>query len=145
MHRSVVAALAAVFVLAAPAPVFASSIELRENLPLDCPDAANKFEAEMCLADLLSRHDRRLNDTYRIAMRNARAFDTEFGIPVPAASSLRTAQRLWIDYRDAACQAETAPMVLGGGGFLRAERTCLIRYTDARTRDLERLLDALPQ
>ena len=141
--KAILATLATAFILATPA--LASSMEPRENLPLDCPDAANKFEAETCLEALLSRHDRLLNDVYRIAMRNARAFDAEFGVPLPAADSLRSAQRAWIGYRDAACRAETAPMTVGGGGFLRAERTCLIRYTDRRTRDLERLIDALPQ
>ena len=105
----------------------------------DCAEAASKFEAESCLSETLARDDGELNRAYRDAMGRAKAFDAEFGTPLPAAGTLRDAQRAWIKYRDAACGAETAPYAVGGGALLRAELACKLRYTRWRTDDLRRL------
>lgn len=104
-----------------------------------CEGASSKFEAEECLETVLGERDAALNAAYRVAMGNAKAFDADIGLPVSAATALRNAQRAWIRFRDAACEAETLPFAIGGGGLLRAEMECKLGYTDARTIDLERL------
>nr|WP_255572042.1 lysozyme inhibitor LprI family protein [Celeribacter sp. PS-C1] len=73
--------------------------------------------------------DEDLNDTYTWAMARAR----QSGDPV--AEALRTAQRAWIPYRDAACEAEG---ILFEGGTIQPliVYTCLEHLTRQRTNEM---------
>ncbi|MGZ9812290.1 lysozyme inhibitor LprI family protein [Pseudoroseicyclus sp. H15] len=57
----------------------------------------------------------------------------------PVYAALLEAQRLWIDYRDAACAAEVAQYE-GGSMAPMIESLCYTRLTAARTIDLRQFL-----
>ena len=79
-----------------------------------------------CLAQDNARADAELNDAYQQALAsNGQAVGT----------LLRDAQRLWIPYRDAACEVE-AEFMRGGSGEPMLRLGCLIRLTEARTEEL---------
>jgi uncharacterized protein YecT (DUF1311 family) len=91
----------------------------------------NTLEMIDCGMALLQTEDRALNAAYNTALTNAEAGGY--------VEQLRTAQRLWIPYRDAACAAEAAPY-LGGSIHPLIVISCVTKLTQDRTRDL-RLFD----
>lgn len=84
-----------------------------------------------CGMTQLQTEDRALNAAYGTALAQAEAGGY--------AEQLRTAQRLWIPYRDAACAAEAAPYA-GGSIHPLIVISCVTKLTQDRTRDL-RLFD----
>ncbi len=85
--------------------------------------------AEMvdCLAAKTERWDKRMSIAYQQAMKDASA---------PRHDQLRTAQRLWIQYRDANCLYYG----MAEGTIARVDAAeCLRRMTEARARELENL------
>lgn len=98
----------------------AQSITCDPNGPLQAMNA--------CAYDEFDRADAALNAAYKKAMAAAR----EMGF----ADKLRDAQRLWIPYRDAACEAES--MIFEGGRMQPLIRyTCLAELTNERAKHLE--------
>ncbi len=89
-----------------------------------------------CLWAEYTYWDGRLNQVYKTAMTNAVQNDTEMaaiGATVPSVSdALKTMQRAWIPFRDAACAYEVSQWGGGtGGGPARA--ACLMRQTAQQT------------
>jgi uncharacterized protein YecT (DUF1311 family) len=79
-----------------------------------------------CLSQDYARADAELNAAYQAALAaNGPAVGT----------LLRDAQRLWIPYRDAACEVE-AEFMRGGSGEPMLRLGCLIRLTETRTKEL---------
>ena len=80
--------------------------------------------------------DKRLNETYAEAVRQARDLDADNAEgPYDLASSeeaLRTAQRAWIAFRDAACEYEGTRWSGGTGGG-PASAQCLMDLTARQT------------
>lgn len=86
-------------------------------------------EMNTCSASSYQQADARLNEIYKEAASAAKATGGE------APALLRSAQRAWITYRDAACAAEAAPYE--GGSIQPLIRTsCLKKLTERRTADL---------
>jgi uncharacterized protein YecT (DUF1311 family) len=80
-----------------------------------------------CLAVKTARWDKRMTIAYQQAMKDA---------PGQQRDQLRTAQRLWIQYRDANCLFYG----MGEGTIARIEAgECLRSMTEARARELEKL------
>ncbi len=79
-----------------------------------------------CLADEYHKADADLNAAYQAAL----AHSTD-----AMGALLRDAQRAWIPFRDAACQAE-AEFMRGGSGEAMLWFGCLARMTEARTEEL---------
>jgi len=100
---------------------------------LNCANPQAQQEMNICARQGYEVADAKLNAVYRDAM--------EFARRAGIAEQLRTAQRAWIPYRDAACETE-AGLFEGGTmqPFLRD--TCLTRLTDIRTADLRVLSDS---
>lgn len=73
--------------------------------------------------------DDALNSTYKWAMARAKSFENG------SVDALRDAQRAWIAYRDAACNAEG---MLFEGGSMRPliEYSCMATLTERRTKDM---------
>ena len=129
------AALLALSLLAAPAGA-------QTLLPpgVDC-EAPDSFEVvEMCGQAAFAEADAALNETYGLALTQARVLTERLaleGAPLetPAEEMLRDAQRAWVAFRDAACAAEATL-----GGTEAAELValdCLTRLTARRAADLE--------
>ena len=91
----------------------------------DCSGANSTMEIVQCLSRLAAAWDRRLNAAYREQMST---------LEPPRAELLRTAQRLWIQYRDANCEWYAA----GEGTISRVEAAeCMRSMTERRARELE--------
>jgi uncharacterized protein YecT (DUF1311 family) len=93
------ASLAVATLAAVPANAGAPEIEARYSKTYkDCPGLAGGT-AEMvgCIGDETTRQDKTLNDAYKKAMD---------GLNDRQKTALRTAQRAWIAYRDAWCEAQ---------------------------------------
>lgn len=93
----------------------------------DCDGPQSQMN--ICSANSYQQADARLNDIYKQAVASAKVSGGE------APALLRTAQRAWITYRDAACAAEAAPYE--GGSIQPLIRTsCLKKLTERRSADL---------
>jgi len=90
----------------------------------------NTAETTACLVGQYQKSDADLNAVYREAIESA----TTYG-PNDLAN-LRAAQRRWIAYRDAACEAEFS-LYHGGTGGGPAKFACLGRITDQRIQELK--------
>jgi uncharacterized protein YecT (DUF1311 family) len=85
----------------------------------------NTREMVECLSGLTARWDQRLNDAYQKLLQNLGPKQKE---------QLRTAQRLWIQYRDANCLYYG----LGEGTIARIEAgECMRSMTQSRALELE--------
>ena len=91
-----------------------------------CP-GQSQLEMNICAADEFQRADAALN----AAWGAAKAFADGAGV----GAQLLDAQRKWIAFRDAACQAE-ADLFTGGSIRPLVWNTCLTRLTQRRTEDL---------
>ena len=93
-----------------------------------------------CYSEAWQHWDRLLNDAYRLAIAQAQELDADnAGGPLDLDSSeeaLRTAQRAWIAFRDAACAYEGTRW---SGGTARgpASVSCLMELTARQTIFLE--------
>jgi uncharacterized protein YecT (DUF1311 family) len=95
----------------------------------DLSQACDGSTAEMvdCLQAKTARWDKRMTIAYQQAMKDAQPAQRD---------QLRTAQRLWIQYRDANCLYYGS----GEGTIARIDAAeCLRSMTEARARELENL------
>src|SRR5579872_5870535 len=90
----------------------------------------NTAEVTACLVEHYKTADADLKSVYQKAIKSA----TEYGSNDLA--KLKDAQRKWIAYRDAVCEAEFA-LYHGGTASGPAKFLCLLRTTDQRTHDLK--------
>jgi uncharacterized protein YecT (DUF1311 family) len=98
-----------------------------------CEGAVTQLDLNDCTHAAWMAADEELNLAYGAALEAARQYDS--WPEGRAEDTLRAAQRAWVAYRDAACEAEAAlwdggsaqPMILSG---------CLGRLTTQRTDDL---------
>ena len=87
----------------------------------------NTFQMVECLKAKTAQWDKRMNIAYQQALKDAVSAQRE---------PLRTAQRLWIQYRDANCLYYG----MGEGTIARLDAgECMRRMTEARARELEGL------
>ncbi|SDF11457.1 Uncharacterized conserved protein YecT, DUF1311 family [Celeribacter baekdonensis] len=102
---------------------------LAEEPQVDCDNAMTQTDMNICSYQDYQAADAVLNETYAWAMDRAKTYgDT-------AADALRSAQRAWIPYRDAACDAEA---VLYEGGSIQPliMNSCLANLTRQRTDEM---------
>ncbi|HVQ68644.1 MAG TPA: lysozyme inhibitor LprI family protein [Bradyrhizobium sp.] len=87
----------------------------------------NTFQMVECLKAKTAAWDKRLNVAYQKALQDAQPAQRD---------QLRTAQRLWIQYRDANCLY----YALGEGTIARLDAgECMRSMTEARAREFEGL------
>ncbi len=106
---------------------------------VDCARAVTQMEMNFCAEQDWQAADRVLNAAYAEAMAALKAWDRANAGPFPEADRLKKAQRAWISYRDLACESEGYPM-RGGTAEPLLIYGCLARMTEARTKDLELLI-----
>ncbi|CAN5920986.1 lysozyme inhibitor LprI family protein [soil metagenome] len=114
MPRSVLAVAGAVMALATGSAAAQSQVELNAQTGAS-----------------LQKSDAQLNATYN----KLRAKISDAG-----KKSLQTAQQSWLRFRDRECEFETMG-TMGGSIHSMMVATCLLRLTDQRTKDLDRLLN----
>ncbi|MBF9050006.1 DUF1311 domain-containing protein [Roseobacter sp. HKCCD9010] len=94
----------------------------------DCTDfaALPQQGINACLAEEYARVDAELNAVYQSVLADAQGAMPDL---------IRTAQRAWIPFRDAACEAE-AEFMRGAPAEAALRLSCLIRLTETRTDEL---------
>ncbi len=100
-----------------------------QNAAPDCDNAMTQSDMNACAYQDYQAADEALNETYAWAMKRARAYENG------SDTALRTAQRAWIPYRDAACAAE-AKLYEGGSIRPLIEYSCLATLTKRRSDDM---------
>ena len=93
-----------------------------------CEHAGTTSDTFDCFDHDYKKADVELNRIYTLAFT---------GLDVKAAENLRKAQRAWIIYRDAQCEAEYNKWG-GGSGGPAAHLACLLHLTQLRTRELHK-------
>jgi uncharacterized protein YecT (DUF1311 family) len=92
-----------------------------------CEDAKTTLQINECFAKELKKADAELNGAYRLTMKKLEAAD---------AALLRKAQRAWLVYRDAQCEADRA-LLDGGTGGPVAFMSCKLELTHKRTAEIQ--------
>ena len=98
------------------------------NLFGQCENAGTTAATTNCMAHEYQKADFDLNRIYKLAFT---------GLNPQEADNLKKAQRAWVTYRDAQCDAEYAKWE-GGSGGPAAHLQCLYRLTRLRTRELHK-------
>jgi uncharacterized protein YecT (DUF1311 family) len=93
-----------------------------------CEKAGTTADTSRCMSNEYEKADAELNRIYKLAFK---------GLDEKEAENLKKAQRAWIIYRDAQCDAEYAKCG-GGSGGPAAHMGCLARLTRLRTRELHK-------
>jgi uncharacterized protein YecT (DUF1311 family) len=88
------------------------------------------YDTSVCLSTILKKVDQQLNNNYQKALTVAKKYTPQ------DEQNLKTAQRAWTSYRDAACKAEYG-LWGGGSGGPNAHAMCIIRLTKERNIDLQ--------
>lgn len=120
------AVLAASSTLAAPATAQPSALQLSASFAT-CMDKSGGVTAEMhaCISEEHARQDQQLNRNYQVLMAEL----------TPARKKqLQTAQRLWLQYRDANCNFYADPD--GGTAAGVAAADCVLQMTASRAQEL---------
>jgi len=109
----------------------------------DCKNPQTQMEMTSCEQDRYGEADKALNAQWKATRAAAAATDKDLDESDRGAEkALLTAQRAWISYRDAQCEAEgfqarggsMEPMLVAG---------CLANMSDNRTKELKALADAM--
>lgn len=127
-RRAACCIAALTLVAAIGAPVAAQSV--------DCDDAVTQGQINACFAALLEEADDDLNAAYSEARDVMRQIDSDLSYDDAGAEvALRNAQRAWITFRDAACEAEGFQM-RGGSAEAMLVLACQARLTQTRAEEL---------
>jgi uncharacterized protein YecT (DUF1311 family) len=121
--------LAALFVLSLPA----SAQEV------DCSNAVTQQDMNICQQQVWQESDERLNAVYAETVAILQERDAEF--PLDGASEedrLRAAQRAWVAFRDANCDA-AGYLMRGGSAEPLLVFGCMHQMTEARIVELTQL------
>jgi uncharacterized protein YecT (DUF1311 family) len=93
-----------------------------------CQNAGSEVDVTVCFSEAYNEADGELNRVYRQIMSVLNQREQ---------SSLRAAQRAWLNYRDLACEAEAEPY-RGRSGEGQARLACLEAATKARIEFVKR-------
>jgi len=92
-----------------------------------CDDKKTTIDINVCLAAELKKADAELHLVFQVKIKKLAAAD---------AARLRKAQRAWIAYRDAHCDAE-AGLYAGGTIAPSIQLGCRVNLTQLRTKEIE--------
>lgn len=104
---------------------------------VNCAEAVTQIEMTFCAEQAWRAADEDLNLAWGLVVEQARAIQSALpaDAPVDIEEDLRRAQRVWIEFRDLACAAESH-MAWGGSMAPMLVYTCRERLTRQRTEDL---------
>lgn len=106
---------------------------------LSCDEAETQVDLTLCAKADWQIADADLNDAYGAAMDFARGIDADLSASQRgAAGALKAAQRLWIQFRDATCEAEGFA-VRGGSMEPMVVYSCMARVSQTRADELREM------
>ena len=111
---------------------------------VDCAEAVAQVEMTYCAEEAWRAADAELNGVRAEALGQARRLQAHLsaGAPVDIEGDLRAAQRVWIEFRDRACTAESH-QAWGGSMMPMRVYACRERLTERRTQDLRRFAEEM--
>ncbi len=102
---------------------------ITKTFAFDCNNAMTTMDINSCMNKEFERIEKELNQVYKRQMKSL-STDTE------TKTALRNAQRLWIKFREADCEAVIMPSK--GGSIVTAEYLdCMISHAKQRIRELK--------
>jgi len=109
---------------------------------LNCKNPVTQADMTACEQARQETADKALNAQYKITRAALAALDKDLGADGGAEKALVKAQRAWVDFRDAECEAAgfqarggtMEPMLVAG---------CIAELTDARTKQLKELAETM--
>jgi uncharacterized protein YecT (DUF1311 family) len=107
---------------------------------VDCSNQVTQLDMNQCSYEEWQAADAELNRVYRDALNAVQARDRDY--PLEGASEedrLRAAQRAWVAFRDANCDAAGFPM-RGGSAEPLLVNGCFHQMTQERIAELEAVL-----
>jgi uncharacterized protein YecT (DUF1311 family) len=113
------------------APAQSESSKHHATADAVCGEANTQMEINLCLAAAYQTADKELNELYSNIMKKQ---------DPPDRDHLQAAQRAWIKYRDANCEA-AAELYQGGSIQPSVRAECLRRNTRARADELRQIYD----
>lgn len=120
------------FILTVSAPA-------QNKKPARCEDTAQtQIELNNCAHQAYVKADNAMNITYKKVMSSLTEDGPQYS------QKLKAAQLLWIKYRDATCESESA-LNEGGTMYPMVYNFCLAGVTDERNTRLKELLKVLQQ
>ncbi len=135
MNANIIAAASFLFAL--------SSFPAAAVQDVDCEEAQTQAEITYCAGEDFKTADKELNKVYGEAMAAMKQIDANLDdIAKGAADSLKAAQRLWISYRDKACDTY-GYLARGGSMEPMLILNCRTDLTINRTEELDALADGL--
>lgn len=109
---------------------------------IDCTNGGGStVEQEYCTEQDYLKADKKLNAVYKKALAAEAALDKEDGLDAAsgAVQSLKTAQRIWVQYRDAHC--DTVGYGAHGGTMLGSLLSdCKMQMTEKRIKELQSII-----
>ena len=107
---------------------------------VDCTVAESQNELTYCAEQDWNRADADLNAVYKTVIAQLRDLDADLPDDLKGGEdALRRAQRAWVAFRDAECEAEGYAM-RGGSGEAMLIYSCRARLSDQRAPDLAMIL-----
>lgn len=127
----------------------AATVRAQDQPQIDCSGGgASTAEQQYCSEQSLRKADEELNAVYKQALKAQAELDQELAETdknlVGAVDSLRKAQRVWVQYRDAHC--DTVGYEARGGTMLGSLlMDCKTEMTDGRIKQLKALIKGLEE
>jgi uncharacterized protein YecT (DUF1311 family) len=130
MAARLLRAAAAFFGVAAVLILFAGA---RADDKIDCDNAMNQNDMNICASQDFDRSDAKLNKVYKALVAKLEGKEID---------QLKEAQRAWLTYRDAECRY-TVRQNEGGSIYPTVWFGCLTQQTETRTKQLQAHLDCM--
>lgn len=102
----------------------------------NCKKAMSTGEIEECLAAEQGKTEAKLNRAYALALDRAEKVSAEDGEAPGSRKSLVVAQRAWVRFRDANCEALYTFHQKGSGSGV-VYLSCMKKHAEDRIKDLE--------
>ena len=112
--------------LSAMVAMLAPVASAADDPPLNCNNAVSQNDMNMCADREYKAADRQLNSAYRKLITH---------LDVREKALLATAERAWVAFRDKECTYQSSENE-GGSIYPLVYTGCLLRLTEARTREL---------
>lgn len=109
---------------------------------LDCKNPVTQADMTACEQARQETADKALNTQYKITRAALAALDKDLGADSGAEKALVKAQRAWVDFRDAECEA-TGFQARGGTMEPMLVAGCIAELTDERTKQLKELAETM--
>jgi uncharacterized protein YecT (DUF1311 family) len=105
---------------------------------INCEDAKNTVEMNVCADKDFAAADAKLNGVYKTVIEHIA--DSDLEQPYDRKSwdeAMRVSQRAWVAFRDADCKGAVPMEWSGGTGTSAAVAGCMAQKTLTRTKDLQ--------